>query len=344
MISEDSRTTLPDIMAELGISDTAVEKHIRELKKGGFIRRIGPARGGKWGLLKRGREAMEPVAEVRSPPMAVSGSPLHYPESELRQPSGFNFRPFLAGLVIAILALSLLFLAVPEETLSSLSSPSVFSQLSPTGAAIYEYFFEPTGAEDPEAEDPGQEDPEGEEPTEGEPGFGILGGSCPTYTVENGGLCEIYNWTGLNATRDCMTCDYILMNDLSFSDGDYLDIVDPWVDGWMPIGDNSNPFTGSFDGNNHWVGLFGYITGPISNLNVQVDDVSGDYMVGGLVGYNFGGIITSSSVHVSGSISGTNRVGGLVGQAYSTITNSSATVSGTNSRFGRVTWRSARNY
>jgi len=88
-------------------------------------------------------------------------------------------------------------------------------------------------------------------------------------------------------------------------------------------------FMGVFDGRGHsisnltitgesdLVGLFGRL-GPdarVSNLGLEAVEVSGsgDY-VGGLVGYNYGGSITTS--YSSGSVSGTSRVGGLVGFSH----------------------------
>ena len=101
---------------------------------------------------------------------------------------------------------------------------------------------------------------------------------------------------------------------------------------------NSNfdvtPFTGVFDGNNHtishltitgggYLGLFGQIGSGarISNLGLEAVDVSGTGRnVGGLVGYNNGGSITSS--YSTGSVRGDHDVGGLVGDNRGSITTS----------------------
>ena len=130
--------------------------------------------------------------------------------------------------------------------------------------------------------------------------------------------------------------------------------------GFKPIGDfkynsdteifEDNSFTGIFEGKNHtisnlninaeeqqgYVGLFGLISGKedlkaeINNLNLTNVAISGSAgsIFGGLVGGNFGGSISNSTV--SGTISGSSYsvVGGLVGQNNSgSISNS--TVSGT---------------
>lgn len=127
--------------------------------------------------------------------------------------------------------------------------------------------------------------------------------------------------------------------------------------GFTPIGAPANPFNGTLDGLGHTisgltmvrptetnVGLFGYL-GPQGLLrNIGVVDVSilGKASVGGLVGYNVGGIQRSFT---TGSVSGpgghfftSDRVGGLVGTNANSIETSysSATVSGTSNVGGLV--------
>ena len=84
------------------------------------------------------------------------------------------------------------------------------------------------------------------------------------------------------------------------------------------IGTKSNPFNGNFDFNNYEVkydinaevvGLFGYNSGDIKNLNVFVNARSTD-VAGGVAAYNYG---TISSSKVSGNIDALNTVGGIVG-------------------------------
>jgi hypothetical protein len=143
---------------------------------------------------------------------------------------------------------------------------------------------------------------------------------------------QITSWTQLNRTKLNLTAYYILMNDLSASDGDYAGLGDSWI----PIGTGSgvNSFLGSFDGNGKiisnltinlpstdYVGLFGYIGGSISNLNLSFVNVTGSNYVGSLVGYQNSGTISSN--FVSGSILGSSYVGGLVGYARWTISSSS---------------------
>ncbi|ASC93488.1 beta strand repeat-containing protein [Sulfurospirillum diekertiae] len=111
----------------------------------------------------------------------------------------------------------------------------------------------------------------------------------------------------------------------------------PWNSGagFVPIGDDTNQFTGTLDGKGYTidnlminrlytdnVGLFGVI-GPSSTIkNIGLSDVTitGSNKVGGLVGYNNGGTI--ANVYATGSVHGNlNTVGGLVGY------NSSGTLS-----------------
>jgi hypothetical protein len=101
-------------------------------------------------------------------------------------------------------------------------------------------------------------------------------------------------------------------------------------------------FTGVFDGNGHgishltitgggYLGLFAYLGSAAELRNLAVADInvsgSGTY-VGGLVGYNYYGSITTSSS--TGTVSGDGFVGGLVGSNSGSITTSysTATVSG----------------
>ena len=108
---------------------------------------------------------------------------------------------------------------------------------------------------------------------------------------------------------------------------------DPLSDGFgfVPIGDNANPFCGNLDGNDYTIsnlfidrggdnniGLFGYIhTGKVQNLNLENADITGNEKVGSIAGSING---TSSALgiidncNVSGNINGTgNIVGGIAG-------------------------------
>ena len=99
---------------------------------------------------------------------------------------------------------------------------------------------------------------------------------------------------------------------------------------WTPIGDETVPFSGVFDGNGHSItglsisggnskiiGLFGYNNGVIKKLQVT-GTVSGTDSTGILAGFNTGEI---SQCWVTGSVSGSGySVGALVGQSSGIIT------------------------
>ncbi|MFM2485430.1 beta strand repeat-containing protein [Celerinatantimonas yamalensis] len=117
--------------------------------------------------------------------------------------------------------------------------------------------------------------------------------------------------------------------------------------GFVPLGDNTNGFTGTFDGQSHvisnltinrpltgYVGLFGYVGsgGIIRNVGIEGGSVTGgssdgDYQVdtGSLAGQNFG---TISNAYATGAVMGNasfNNIGGLVGSNNGTISNAYAT-------------------
>ncbi|MCA1900928.1 MAG: PASTA domain-containing protein, partial [Candidatus Hydrogenedens sp.] len=94
--------------------------------------------------------------------------------------------------------------------------------------------------------------------------------------------------------------------------------------GFTPIGNQYNPFTGYFDGKGFKIknliinrpytdniGLFGKISGNaiIKNLILEDVSISGKNNVGGLVGACEGGVI--SNVSVSGTLSGKGNLGGI---------------------------------
>lgn len=95
---------------------------------------------------------------------------------------------------------------------------------------------------------------------------------------------------------------------------------------FVPIGINTNPYTGTFSGNNKritglnisgsgvaYVGLFGYTSGAlIKDFSLINGNTTGSYRVGGAVGYQSGGTI--GAVHHTGTVTSVNGpVGGIVG-------------------------------
>lgn len=94
---------------------------------------------------------------------------------------------------------------------------------------------------------------------------------------------------------------------------------------WTPIGNSSNKFSGTFDGQGHTVsgvyinsenkyqGLFGHNEGTIKNIGVTESYIKGDYSVGGVCGLNNTLRGTISNCYNSGAISGNEEVGGVCG-------------------------------
>jgi hypothetical protein len=124
--------------------------------------------------------------------------------------------------------------------------------------------------------------------------------------------------------------------------------------GFMPVGNDSNRFTGSFDGrgftitglyinrpttNN--VGLFGAIgaTGEVKNIGLITANITGNDNVGRLVGENSGFTVNNSSA--TGNVKGKNAVGGLIGwNCYGTVSNSysAGTINGGDFVGGLIGW------
>lgn len=128
--------------------------------------------------------------------------------------------------------------------------------------------------------------------------------------------------------------------------------------GWTPIGNIENPFTGSFDGQTHFIdslfcqnsgldliGLFGYLYTTsffeIKNVNLTNIDINGGYRTGGLVGESVG--YKFSNCSVSGQVSNLRNVygefiGGVIGQAsgceITKCRNNSNVTGGSNSTTG----------
>jgi ATP-dependent DNA helicase RecG len=52
LMRENSKISIPEIADKVGISTTSIEKNIGYLKKQGIVKRIGPAKGGYWEVMK----------------------------------------------------------------------------------------------------------------------------------------------------------------------------------------------------------------------------------------------------------------------------------------------------
>ena len=119
----------------------------------------------------------------------------------------------------------------------------------------------------------------------------------------------------------------------------------PPANTWTPIGNSSQPFTGTLDGAGHSVsgiyinnteinqGLVGVLGegGTLQNLGVKASYIKGDNQVGGVCGWNDMGSITNC--YNTGSVSGNRYVGGVCGNNYfGTVTNcyNTGSVTGSN--------------
>ena len=159
-----------------------------------------------------------------------------------------------------------------------------------------------------------------------------------TLTV-NGLISTVADLENIRTNESTLGGNYTLTRDIDLPDG--LN--------WTPIGDgtdNTNRFTGSFDGQgfeisglnssgHQYAGLFGYMEGAsISNIGVLVGNISSsDSHAGGLVGRANSSSISNSYAIIAGGVSSSSsnsRAGGLVGVAEenSPIRNSYAIVTG----------------
>ncbi len=135
-------------------------------------------------------------------------------------------------------------------------------------------------------------------------------------------------WYDLHAIRGDLSGNYRLANDLHSGTAGYAELAGTGANdgqGWQPIGNWEDRFTGSFDGQGYsisgmfidrpeqiFVALFGYVGsgGVIANVDLTHTGVTGYEAVGGLVGSNEGTVVNCAAM---GSVEGRNYVGGLMG-------------------------------
>jgi PGF-pre-PGF domain-containing protein len=167
---------------------------------------------------------------------------------------------------------------------------------------------------------------------DGYPGLKSL---LDSYSIGGSGTEEdpyrIYCVNHLDEVRNNRFANYTLMNDIDASE------TETWNEGegFEPIGDWPNTFTGTFDGQGYEisglyiyrpsaasVGLFGFTASGsvIENVGIVDVNITGNAYVGGLVGENEGDTIAGS--YVTGNITAIRQVGGLVGANYGGITDS----------------------
>ncbi len=173
-------------------------------------------------------------------------------------------------------------------------------------------------------------------------GCGNCGGHNPAPSQD----LEIRTWYDLDAVRDNLDGNHVLMNDLDSTTAGYEQLAGPTANagkGWQPMGlyTPRGPtccigFGGTFDGQGYEirdlfinrpdedsVGLFKYVDryayGIVEDIGITNVTVIGGNSVGSLVGYNFG---TLSNCHCSGDVTGAGSVGGLAGGGNGMVTGS----------------------
>jgi len=139
-------------------------------------------------------------------------------------------------------------------------------------------------------------------------------------------------WDLQNINSD-LSANYILKNNIDASG------TNEWNNGsgFMPIGNETNPFLGNLDGSTYIIdnlsinfdanapiygyGLFGYVgqSGVIRNIGLTNVNITGRNWIGGLVGCNYGLI---QDTYSQGIVEGGDTTGGLVGSNFGSITNS----------------------
>lgn len=141
---------------------------------------------------------------------------------------------------------------------------------------------------------------------------------------------QIENCLQLQEIRDNLNAHYILINNIDCSD------TPNWNMGlgFTPIGNLSTPFSGAFNGNGYmisnlfinranedYVGLFGYMSDIISNVeNVTLmnTNITGRDYVGGLAGYVYTTVDTDilKNINIHGEINGRDYIGGAIGYSH----------------------------
>jgi hypothetical protein len=98
--------------------------------------------------------------------------------------------------------------------------------------------------------------------------------------------------------------------------------------GFMPIGDENNPFSGTFNGNGFTItnlaienggkntGMFGVLAGTVENFSIKDADIEGGFGSGIVAGANLG---TIRNVEVTGNLRGHTAAGPIAGWNAGTI-------------------------
>jgi hypothetical protein len=153
---------------------------------------------------------------------------------------------------------------------------------------------------------------------------------------------QISDWNQLNEIRNNLSGTFVLVADLDENTAGYASFNTG--EGWMPIGNATDSFTGTFDGQGHTIsglkiqremadlGFFGHTTGAtIKNVTLKDADITAVLSNSAvLAGRTFGGIV--QNVHVSGSFRqignpDATNFGGLIARMHGgLVTESSSAV------------------
>src|SRR6056297_2057161 len=173
---------------------------------------------------------------------------------------------------------------------------------------------------------------------------------------------QISTWEELQNISSNPDSSYVLLNDLNSSTDGYGVYASKDANagkGWIPLGNDSNKFNGTFNGQNHtiadlfinrpntdYVGLFGYASENtnFSNINVKDFNITGYQNVGGLIGRGEGDVYNCFS---KGNITGESySTGGLIGYTSGTVKNSfsKANVTGNNRVGGLIGYSDENTY
>ena len=168
----------------------------------------------------------------------------------------------------------------------------------------------------------------------------------PGYTIEGDGSYTVTTADGLKNVAKLVNeegktdINITLNTDLNLTNME-----------WTPIGTESRPYTGTFDGGTYTitgltvnqtrenVGLIGCIgsNGTVKNVKLENVNITGDgYFVGGVAGTNYG---TIENCSVDGTLTNNRHyLGGVVGNNYGSIIgcSSSGTITGTSPNVGGI--------
>ena len=151
----------------------------------------------------------------------------------------------------------------------------------------------------------------------------------------------------LNNVRNYLSSHFVLINDIDFTESDFEVNGKYYNDGkyWIPIGTESYPFCGEFNGNEYTInglkinlldynidyfGIFGYLkNGKIEKLGsinseITSEKYSKDFYLGGIVGYIEDGVIlncfnTGKISIIDSKYIDIATVGGIVGFMYNGV-------------------------